>query len=133
MLKILFELLIDPLGLPIDCLYEYLILMVIGMLAYFFAYEKTGSLMARGIVSRGIDGRITHWTIRFLFFVTVWAITRIAIWIYGFIKDNKGVSIFAVFCIMVIIVTIKIFKVIEDNKKLEAIRIRGENKKEEDE
>ena len=37
MFKFVFELLTDPLGLPIDWIYEYIILCVIGVIACRFA------------------------------------------------------------------------------------------------
>ena len=127
MFKILFEIVVDPLGLPIDLIYEYLILSVIEIAAYHFAYDKTGELMARGIVSRGTVGKIVHWIIRFLFYIVVWGITRIGIWIYGFVMENKGVSIFSVGCIVAIIETVNIFKIIEENKRLETVRVTFDN------
>ena len=37
--KFMFERLTDPLGLPINALYEYIILAVIGVVAYKLAYS----------------------------------------------------------------------------------------------
>ena len=44
--KFLFERATDPLGLPINTLYEYIILAVIGAVAYGIAYSKVGDLFS---------------------------------------------------------------------------------------
>ena len=44
MFKFIFDLAIEPLGLPIEWYYEWIILAVIGYIAYLIAYEKVGSL-----------------------------------------------------------------------------------------
>ena len=65
MLKIIFELLTDPLGLPIGAIWEYLILAVIGAIAFVIAWE----------ISPGGDlGSIIHWVVRFIIFIILWAI-----------------------------------------------------------
>ena len=42
--KFLFERATDPLGLPINAFYEYIILAVIGAVAYGIAYSKVGDM-----------------------------------------------------------------------------------------
>lgn len=44
MFKFIFDLATEPLGLPIEWYYEWIILAVIGYIAYLIAYEKVGSL-----------------------------------------------------------------------------------------
>lgn len=51
--KFLFERATDPLGLPINALYEYIIIAVIGAVAYGVAYRKVGDMYYSGM----IDGR----------------------------------------------------------------------------
>lgn len=109
-MSLLFDFIVDPLGLPIDWYYEYIIMAVVGLLAYELAFDKTGNLIARGIVSRGFGGSIAHWIIRLLFFVIIWAIIRAVIWINGFVKDNPYVSIFAGACILCLIGTVLFFR-----------------------
>lgn len=118
MYKIIFDLLVDPLGLPLNFIYEYLIMTLIDLAAYKLAYEKTGFLFRDGWISRG-EGKATHWFIRILFYLFMWAVMRASIWIYGFVLDNKIVSLFAVVCILAIILTVKIFTFIEEKKRLE--------------
>lgn len=129
MLKLLFEWLVDPLGLPINPLYEYLIMLVVGELAYQFAYDKTGTLSHKEYMSSG-QKSIIHWTIRLLFYCLVWAVLRAGIWVYGFVMENKGVAIISVICIAALVVTIQVFKGIEEKKRLELDKVRIEERRE---
>ena len=70
MLKFLFGILTDPLGLPIDAIWEYLILAVIGAIAFLIAWNASPG---------GDFGSLIHWVVRLIAFVILWAI------VYGFI------------------------------------------------
>ena len=48
MFKFIFEILTDPLGLPIEWYWEYLILAVIGAAAYAVAYRCVGDMYSGG-------------------------------------------------------------------------------------
>ena len=62
MLKFFFELLTSPLGLPIDAIWEYVILAVIA-----------------AVSPGGEWGSAIHWVVRFVAFIVLWAI------VYGII------------------------------------------------
>ena len=51
MFKFIFDLATEPLGLPIEWYYEWIILAVIGYIAYLIAYEKVGSLYHEDLIS----------------------------------------------------------------------------------
>ena len=70
MFKLIFELLTDPLGLPVNDLWEYLILAVIGIIAYSIGWEASPG---------GLFGSLIHWTVRLLAFFSLWACTYAAI------------------------------------------------------
>ena len=78
MLKLLFTLLTDPLGLPINALWEYVILVVIGEIAYRIAWEASPG---------GFGGSLIHWVVRAISFVIMWAVTYAVIavvkWIFA--------------------------------------------------
>lgn len=74
MYKFLFDLLTDPLGLPIDALYEYVILLVLNFIAYKIAWDASPG---------GRWGSEIHWSVRIIVFVVLWAIT------YGVIAAVK--------------------------------------------
>ncbi|MBR2278350.1 MAG: hypothetical protein IJ872_03955 [Eubacterium sp.] len=86
--KFIFELLTDPLGLPIDKLQEYAILAVIGLIAYLSSYRIVGIMYDRDMLVTRTGGSFMHWTIRFVLFFGMWAIARIAIWLYRFVAAN---------------------------------------------
>ena len=46
MFKFIFDLATEPLGLPIEWYYEWIILAVIGYIAYLIAYEKSRKLVS---------------------------------------------------------------------------------------
>ena len=75
MFKIVFEFLIEPLGLPIPWYWEYIILAIIGLIAYTIAYEKVGNLYGAGLISGRTSGSFFHWLYRFVIFAILWALT----------------------------------------------------------
>ena len=78
MLKLLFTLLTDPLGLPIHALWEYVTLAVINEIAYRIAWEASPG---------GFAGSTIHWVVRAISFVIMWAVTYAVIaavkWIFA--------------------------------------------------
>ena len=86
--KFLFERATDPLGLPINALYEYIILTVIDAIAYGIAYSKVGDMYHGGLISGRTEGSFFHWLIRFILFVGLWLLTYGAIQGYFFVTAN---------------------------------------------
>ena len=62
MYHFLFHILNDPLGLPVNDLWEYAILAILGLIA--FGWE---------IAPSGRFGSLMHWAIRFVVFLLLWA------------------------------------------------------------
>jgi hypothetical protein len=56
----------DPLGLPISFSWEYIVLGVIGIIAYNIAWKVSPG---------GLFGGEIHWIVRFLAFLVLWAVT----------------------------------------------------------
>ena len=77
MYKLLFSVLISPLGLPISALYEYLILLIVGEAAYLISYHFVGRWIAEGIVPGKRIAQIMHWALRAIVYVLIWVILRI--------------------------------------------------------
>ncbi len=71
----MFDMATDPLSLPINPLYEWAILGVIGIFAYAVAYRLVGDMYDSGDISGSTLGSIFHWIIRFLIFIAVWFVT----------------------------------------------------------
>ena len=89
MFKFIFDLITEPLGLPIEWYYEWIILLVIGEIAYRVAYDKVGVLYQSGSISGKSAGSFFHWIIRTVVFVAIWAITYGVIWIGKFVMAHK--------------------------------------------
>ena len=77
MWKLIYEILVNPLGLPFDPIWEYLIIFIVGEIAHEIAYW----------VSPGgkIFGSFIYWVSKLLFFVAMWAI------LYGIITSFQFV------------------------------------------
>lgn len=86
MFKFIFEILTDPLGLPIEWYWEYLILAVIGAVAYTVAYRCVGDMYSDGMIDGSTSGSFFHWLIRLILFVILWAVT------YGIIAAVKWLT-----------------------------------------
>lgn len=84
--KFLFERATDPLGLPINAFYEYIILAVIGAVAYGIAYSKVGDMYHGSLISGRTEGSFFHWLIRLILFVGLWLLA------YGAIQGYYSVT-----------------------------------------
>lgn len=86
MFKFIFDLLTDPLGLPIEWYWEYIILLVIGAVAYAVAYRCVGDMYSGGMIDGSTSGSFFHWLIRLILFVILWTVT------YGIIAAVKWLT-----------------------------------------
>ena len=86
--KFLFERLTDPLGLPVNAFYEYIILVVLGEVAYELAYGKVGDMYHSGIIEGRAEGSFFHWIIRTILFVVLWLVAYGTIQGYYFVMAN---------------------------------------------
>lgn len=113
-IKYIFDILIDPLGLPINCIFEYVILGVIGEIAYRKAYSYIGELYRRKIIHGKTEGKIAHWGSRFLIYVPLWVVARLLIFVVKWIKDNPwtAIIVFATITVVAVVtVIIYIYKI----------------------
>ena len=86
MFKFIFDLLTDPLGLSIEWYREYIILLVIGAVAYAVAYRCVGDKYSGGMIDGSTSGSFFHWLIRLILFVILCAVT------YGIIAAGKWLT-----------------------------------------
>lgn len=77
----IFDRLTDPLGLPIEAWKAWLILLVIGAVAYKIAFSIVGDMYDDGWITSSVGGSFFHWVIRLLVFVPIWALTYGVIWV----------------------------------------------------
>lgn len=109
MFKFIFDLATEPLGLPIEWYYEWIILLVIGEIAYHVAYDKVGALYHSGSISGRAAGSFVHWIIRTVVFVAVWAVTYGVIWIGKFVMAHKIQVAIGICSIVAVVIAVKIF------------------------
>lgn len=99
MYKFIFELLTDPLGLPIEPLWEYVILLVLNEVAFLIAWNASPG---------GKNGSKIHWAVRLPSFFVLWAVAYGAIVAAKWIYHNWIIVLAAVSAIIVISVIITI-------------------------
>lgn len=90
MFKFIFDLATEPLRLPIEWYYKWIILLVIGEIAYHVAYDKIGALYHSGSISGRAAGSFVHWIIRTVVFVAVVIAVKIFVW---FKEQNELVKV----------------------------------------
>ena len=83
-----FDIITDPLSLPVNPLTEFIILAFISQLAYEWAFGFVGDLYHANIISGRSVGSFLHWLFRYISYVVVWAITNAAIYVYQFITEH---------------------------------------------
>lgn len=105
MFKILFELITDPLGLPIASHFEYIILLIIGFIAYKFAYMIVNKLYQNSMIESKASGKIAHWSIRILVFLCLYILTRWIITLVNWIDNNRNLAL----CIVIAAFILSVF------------------------
>lgn len=127
MLKYIFDLATEPLGLPIDWYYEWIILGVIGYIAYLIAYDKVGSLYHRDFISGRAAGSFFHWIIRTIYFIVMWAITYGVIWISKFVMAHKIQVAIGICSILAVVIDAKILIWIKERNELVKAPVKVED------
>lgn len=99
----IFDKFTDPLTLPIEPLYEWIILGIIGIIAYVASFHIIGNMYDRGNINGGFLGSLFHWSIRFLIFVPIWFVVYWAIVIAQWIIANWFLSL-CIICGLIVLV-----------------------------
>ena len=76
MLKFFYSLFTDPLGLPIEPLWEYIILLLVGEIVHEIAFYVSPG---------GTFGSLIYWVTKLIAFVAIWAVLYAIIAIIKFI------------------------------------------------
>ena len=127
MFKFIFDLATEPLGLPIEWYYEWIILLVIGEIAYHVAYDKVGALYHSGSISGRAAGSFVHWIIRTVVFAAVWAVTYGVIWIGKFVMSHKIQVAIGICSIVAVVIAVKIFVWFREQNELVKVSIKVED------
>ena len=126
MFKFIFELATEPLGLPIEWYYEWIILLVIGEIAYHVAYDKVGILYHSGFISGRSAGSFVHWMIRTVVFAAIWAVTYGVIWSGKFVMAHKIQVIIGICSIVAVAIVAKLLIWIKQRNKLVKVPVKVE-------
>lgn len=98
-MKAIFEIMTLPFSLFENPILDYVVMAIIGLIAFIVAWNLTGEIGIRGEL-----GSIIHWFIRGIVFIVLWAIIYAIIWLVLFIIDNwMSFVIVGVLSIMLII------------------------------
>lgn len=127
MFKFILDLVTEPLGLPIEFNYEWIILVVIGEIAYRVAYYKVGDLYHSGSISGGAAGSFVHWIIRTVVFVAIWAVTYGVIRLGKFVMTHKLQVAISICSIVTIVIAVKLFIWIKERNELVKVPIKVED------
>ena len=127
MFKFIFDLATEPLGLPIDWYYEWILLGVIGYIAYLIAYDKVGSLYHGDFISGRAAGSFFHWIIRTIYFIVMWAIAYGVIWIGKFVMAHKIQVAIGICSIVAVVIAVKIFVWFKEQNELVKVSIKVED------
>ncbi len=110
-LKPLFEILTGEVAVCDNIIYNYLILIIVGEVAFRIAWNFVGDLYAVGAISGSGSGSIIHWTSRLIIYITIAYTIRFFIWLVEIIPTIPiWVYIAVIFVIISIIVACIIIK-----------------------
>lgn len=124
MFKFIYDLITDPLGLPIEWYYEWLILLIIDRIAYLVAYDQVGMLYHGGAISGKSSGSFFHWIIRAFLFLIMWAVVYATICLGKFVISHKlEVGIVVAVVIGLIIVGKGVICYMKQNKFKQSIKL----------
>ena len=120
--KFIYEILTDPLGLPINPLLEYLILFLIDAIAYRFAFKKVGEMYSDDLILSRDECSFFHLLIRLIIFLFWWAVARLVIFIYNCVIAYWQLAIGIVIAtVAVIVITTIAWLLIKKNNNIESV------------
>lgn len=117
MFKFVFDLATEPLGLPVEWYYEWIILLIIGKVAYWIAYDKVGTLYHGDFISGRVAGSFFHWIIRTFYFIVMWAVIYGTIWLGKFVVVHKVQVVVGICSIVIIVIAVRLFIWIKNEMK----------------
>lgn len=115
-LSALFEGLTAGLGLPVDKVKEFAILLVIGAAAFLLAWIAVGRMYGSRIIRTRAAGSVAHWVIRLAVFVGLWAYFYGLIWAIRLIQRHWVTAVCIAAAVIVSIVVIIICRHIRRKK-----------------
>lgn len=86
-LKPLFEILTGDVAVCDNIIYNYLIMLIVGEIAFRFAFSLVRDAYDAGAISGKTAGSVLHWIIRLVIYIVIAYLIRGAIWIYNFVTS----------------------------------------------
>ena len=95
-MKKLYELLVYPLSVIDDPFWDFILMSIIGIIAFATAWQFVGEIGIRGKI-----GSFVHWTIRFIVMAILCFVTTLVIKVYFFVTSIPLYMwiILSIFCI----------------------------------
>lgn len=84
-LKPVFDILTGDVAICGNVLCNYLILFVVGEIAFRAANSLVGDAYCSGVIDGRAAGSIMHWSIRLIIYMVLAYVLRAGIWIYNFV------------------------------------------------
>lgn len=126
MYKVIFELITEPLGLPIEWYKEWLALALIELIASEIAFSKVRILYHVSISGKSA-GSLAYWTIKSVVAVAIWAVTYGVIWVGKLIWKHKLYVSIGISCIVAVVLCVKLLIWLRNRNKLVKCVVRTEN------
>lgn len=84
-LKPIFDILTGDVAICNNVIYNYLILVIVGEIAYRFSYSIVGYAYDNRIIRKKESGSVLHWAIRCVIYVIIAYFLCALIWVYNFV------------------------------------------------
>lgn len=113
-LKPVFDVLTGDVAVCNNVFYNYLVLIVVGELAFRYAYSLVGDAYYSGAINGRAAGSILHWIIRLVLYILIAYFIRAGIWLNSFIETVPS----WIWCFVPVLV-ITIYSVVTHRKGLD--------------
>ena len=117
MFKVMFDLITEPLELPIEWYYEWFLLGIIEAISYELAFSKVGMLYRSGMHGR-VSGSFMYNLLKAGYFFLIWMMVRGIIVAVDFGTEHKFITCIGVLLVLSGIVIVKIVKHRNQEKRL---------------
>lgn len=125
MLKTMSDYLIDSYSLSDSPLENYILMLIIGCIAFVIAYELVGKLYVLNIIDGSIAGKIFHWFIRLIVFSVLFYVCSFIMSFYKrFILLPEYIQIRIKVSIVVTVVLVQLLLYLKGQKRLRKRKAR---------
>jgi len=109
LLKPLFEIITGNFILFGNMIYNYIVMSIVGLIAYAAAWRFVGLLYHTDIIEGHAVGSIIHWIIRLIVFIVVFFIFDLILWIIKFVTMVPWCKWLITLCSVLIVLTVFVF------------------------